>query len=239
MQRQRGTRVVTARAAARPPPRLPRLPAYQHAVPRGHASMCTMQAGPTPPHPVPSQPCTYPHLHHHHHHPPGLGEAYMDGDYEVDDLGGLLAVATANANNIEVRAGSTPWITPTLRYSPLCFPASCTVFGRGVARLRCVVCDGLCSSAGARERAACPLFQSAVSMPAGVARPAGRVQLAGRPAAGHGPRRPLQHARGQPPQHRGALRRRQGGQGLLGGRDSRRRSAARLAGRERGVLARQ
>ncbi len=38
--------------------------------------------------------------------PPGLGEAYMDGDYEVDDLGGLLAVATANANNIEV--GSRP-----------------------------------------------------------------------------------------------------------------------------------
>lgn len=28
----------------------------------------------------------------------------MDGDYEVDDLGALLAVATANANNIEVRA---------------------------------------------------------------------------------------------------------------------------------------
>ncbi len=28
----------------------------------------------------------------------------MDGDYEVDSLGGLLAVATANANNIEVGA---------------------------------------------------------------------------------------------------------------------------------------
>lgn len=27
----------------------------------------------------------------------------MDGDYEVDSLGGLLAVATANAHNIEVR----------------------------------------------------------------------------------------------------------------------------------------
>ena len=27
----------------------------------------------------------------------------MDGDYEVDDLGGLLAVATANAHNIQVR----------------------------------------------------------------------------------------------------------------------------------------
>ena len=39
--------------------------------------------------------------------PAGMGESYMDGDYEVDDLGAMLAVATANANNIEVggRAG--------------------------------------------------------------------------------------------------------------------------------------
>ena len=36
------------------------------------------------------------------HIPAGMGEAYMDGDYEVDSLGGLLAVATANAHNIEV-----------------------------------------------------------------------------------------------------------------------------------------
>ncbi|PRW60674.1 cyclopropane-fatty-acyl-phospholipid synthase [Chlorella sorokiniana] len=35
----------------------------------------------------------------------GMGEAYMDGDYEVDSLGGLLAVATANANNIEANRG--------------------------------------------------------------------------------------------------------------------------------------
>ena len=34
-----------------------------------------------------------------------MGESYMDGDYEVDDLGAMLAVVTANANNIEVRAG--------------------------------------------------------------------------------------------------------------------------------------
>ncbi|KAL4447595.1 hypothetical protein ABPG75_004814 [Micractinium tetrahymenae] len=38
-------------------------------------------------------------------HDTGLGESYMDGDYEVDDLGGLLAVATANANNIEESRG--------------------------------------------------------------------------------------------------------------------------------------
>lgn len=33
----------------------------------------------------------------------------MDGDYEVDSLGGLLAVATANANNIEVRRMEACW----------------------------------------------------------------------------------------------------------------------------------
>ena len=30
----------------------------------------------------------------------------MDGDFEVDDLGGLLAVATANAHNIEARSAA-------------------------------------------------------------------------------------------------------------------------------------
>lgn len=39
----------------------------------------------------------------------GMGESYMDGDYEVDSLGGLLAVATANANNIEVRKMEACW----------------------------------------------------------------------------------------------------------------------------------
>ncbi|PSC74866.1 cyclopropane-fatty-acyl-phospholipid synthase [Micractinium conductrix] len=38
-------------------------------------------------------------------HDTGMGESYMDGDYEVDDLGSLLAVATANANNIEESRG--------------------------------------------------------------------------------------------------------------------------------------
>lgn len=40
----------------------------------------------------------------------GMGESYMDGDYEVDDLGAFLAVATANATNIEVRPlRRVPW----------------------------------------------------------------------------------------------------------------------------------
>ncbi len=34
-------------------------------------------------------------------HDTGMGESYMDGDYEVDNFGGLLAVAVVNANNIE------------------------------------------------------------------------------------------------------------------------------------------
>lgn len=38
-------------------------------------------------------------------HDTGMGESYMDGDFEVDDLGGLLAVATANAHNIEESRG--------------------------------------------------------------------------------------------------------------------------------------
>ena len=45
-------------------------------------------------------------------HDTGMGESYMDGDYEVlqgvggsGDLGSLIAVATANANNIEVSRG--------------------------------------------------------------------------------------------------------------------------------------
>ncbi|KAL4856846.1 Tuberculostearic acid methyltransferase UfaA1 [Chlorella vulgaris] len=38
-------------------------------------------------------------------HDTGMGESYMDGDYEVDDLGAMLAVATANARNIEESRG--------------------------------------------------------------------------------------------------------------------------------------
>ncbi len=38
-----------------------------------------------------------------------MGESYMAGDFEVDDLGGLLAVATANAHKIEVRNGWMAW----------------------------------------------------------------------------------------------------------------------------------
>lgn len=34
----------------------------------------------------------------------------MDGDYEVDSLGGLLAVATANAHNIEVGGPAASWL---------------------------------------------------------------------------------------------------------------------------------
>lgn len=38
-------------------------------------------------------------------HDTGMGESYMDGDYEVNSLGGLLAIATANARNIEGNRG--------------------------------------------------------------------------------------------------------------------------------------
>jgi hypothetical protein len=38
-------------------------------------------------------------------HDTGMGESYMDGDYEVDDFGGFLAVAVANANGIEDSRG--------------------------------------------------------------------------------------------------------------------------------------
>ena len=38
-------------------------------------------------------------------HDTGMGESYMDGDYEVDNLGALLAVATANAYNIQDKRG--------------------------------------------------------------------------------------------------------------------------------------
>ena len=31
-------------------------------------------------------------------HDGGMGEAYMDGDYKVDDLAGLVAVLVANAD---------------------------------------------------------------------------------------------------------------------------------------------
>ncbi|EIE24233.1 cyclopropane fatty acid synthase [Coccomyxa subellipsoidea C-169] len=39
-------------------------------------------------------------------HDTGLGEAYMDGDFLVDDLGALLAAVTANAGNIEGNRGA-------------------------------------------------------------------------------------------------------------------------------------
>ncbi|BDA46075.1 probable cyclopropane-fatty-acyl-phospholipid synthase at C-terminar half [Coccomyxa sp. Obi] len=39
-------------------------------------------------------------------HDTGLGEAYMEGDFEVDDLGALLAVVTVNAGNIEGNRGA-------------------------------------------------------------------------------------------------------------------------------------
>jgi hypothetical protein len=62
-------------------PSLPRLP------------MAPLPAQPPPPPPPAAAP---PLLS-------GMGESYMDGDYAVQDLGALLAVATANAVNIEVR----------------------------------------------------------------------------------------------------------------------------------------
>ena len=40
--------------------------------------------------------------------PPGLGESYMDGDFECEDLGRLMAVATANAYSIEARCACWP-----------------------------------------------------------------------------------------------------------------------------------
>lgn len=38
-------------------------------------------------------------------HDIGLGEAFMDGDFEVDSLGGLIAVLVANAEQIELSRG--------------------------------------------------------------------------------------------------------------------------------------
>mmetsp|Transcript_519 Transcript_519/g.1567 ORF Transcript_519/g.1567 Transcript_519/m.1567 type:complete len:846 (+) Transcript_519:245-2782(+) len=38
-------------------------------------------------------------------HDTGMGESYMDGDFEVDNIGGLLAIATANIKNIEGNRG--------------------------------------------------------------------------------------------------------------------------------------
>jgi len=38
-------------------------------------------------------------------HDTGLGEAYIRGDFEVDDLGALLAVITANATTVESNRG--------------------------------------------------------------------------------------------------------------------------------------
>lgn len=35
----------------------------------------------------------------------GLGEAYMDGDYLVDDLGSFMALMVANARNLEGQKG--------------------------------------------------------------------------------------------------------------------------------------
>jgi cyclopropane-fatty-acyl-phospholipid synthase len=52
-------------------------------------------------------------------HDTGLGEAYMDGDYEVDDLGGLMAVMTANAVDVEEsrgKMGLLNWLGDRLLY---------------------------------------------------------------------------------------------------------------------------
>jgi hypothetical protein len=38
-------------------------------------------------------------------HDSGLGEAYMNGDFTVDDLGALMAIITANARHIEASRG--------------------------------------------------------------------------------------------------------------------------------------
>lgn len=38
-------------------------------------------------------------------HDSGLGEAYMNGDFDTDDLGAFMAVVTANARNIEASRG--------------------------------------------------------------------------------------------------------------------------------------
>lgn len=39
-------------------------------------------------------------------HDTGMGEAYMDGDYECDDIGAFLAVVTANARHLEGKRGA-------------------------------------------------------------------------------------------------------------------------------------
>lgn len=47
----------------------------------------------------------------------------MEGEYDVDDLGGLLAVATANAHNIEARRGERPSAEPVcFRRLPAALP---------------------------------------------------------------------------------------------------------------------
>jgi predicted NAD/FAD-binding protein/cyclopropane fatty-acyl-phospholipid synthase-like methyltransferase len=40
-----------------------------------------------------------------HRHDVGLGEAYMDRDFEVDDLGGFLAIVVSNARELEGKRG--------------------------------------------------------------------------------------------------------------------------------------
>lgn len=39
-------------------------------------------------------------------HDTGMGEAYMDGDFEAEDMGALMAVVTANATNIQGSRGA-------------------------------------------------------------------------------------------------------------------------------------
>lgn len=118
----------------------------------------------------------------------------MDGDYEVDDLGSLLAVATANANNIE--ASASLW-------------GSCSR-SRQVNLLAATGDLRACQPAAPTCAADPAPFQHIATPRAGIPRPDGRVQLAGRPPPGCCARCALQHASGQPAQHRGALRRRWG-----------------------------
>lgn len=39
-------------------------------------------------------------------HDTGFGKAYMDGDFEVDDIGGLLAVVVSNAVQLQQQRGA-------------------------------------------------------------------------------------------------------------------------------------
>jgi hypothetical protein len=80
-----------------------------------------------------------------------MGESYMDGDYEVDDLGKLLAVATANAANIQASPCPRPCCRGPARCqdrAPPFLAAQLHLAGPGLAppriAQRCLCPSGAC-----------------------------------------------------------------------------------------------